>query len=107
MLGAAGEILPLAADDGTELFVLNVTRALDDAIDEEHSKIVRFPGSNRIMRIKSIAFHEAAVRGVDIFRLPQRASATYVSNRFVRAVEMENLKGLTFKEVWAPKESDE
>lgn len=101
ILKASGEILPLATDDGTELFVLNVTRVLD-AIDEQRSEILRFPGSGRIMRIKSVAFLAPIVRGADIFRLPHRASSTYVSDRFVKAVQDAGLEGLEFKQVWAP-----
>ncbi len=101
MLERSGEILPLATDDGTVLWVLNVTRVLD-AIDEQHSEVLRFPGSGRIMRIKSLAFLEPTVRGVDIFRLPHRASSTYVSDRFVKAVQGAGLEGLEFKRVWTP-----
>lgn len=101
MLDASGEVLPLATDDGIELFVLNVTRVLD-AIDEPRSEILRFPGSNRIMRIKSVAFLERVLGSADIFRLPHRTSSTYVSDRFVKAVHDAGLKGLEFKRVWAP-----
>lgn len=101
MLETSGEVLPLATEDGTELFVLNITRVLD-AVDEQHSQILRFPGSDRIMRIKSIVFREPIVRGVDIFRLPHRASSTYVSDRFVEAVQAAGLKGLLFNRVWTP-----
>jgi hypothetical protein len=101
MLASGGEVLPLATDDGTDLSVLNVTRVLD-AIDEQRSDILRFPGSGRIMRIQSIAFLEPIVRGVDIFRLPHRASPTYVSERFVKAVQDAGLRGLEFNQVDAP-----
>lgn len=52
LLTSHGELLPLAANDGSELFVLNVTRILD-AIDDEHSDVVRF-SDGRIMFIKSL-----------------------------------------------------
>lgn len=101
ILEANGEILPLATDDGTELYVLNVTRVLE-AVDEQRSDILRFPESGRIMRVRSIAFIERVVHGIDIFRLPHRASSTYVSDRFVKAVQEAGLEGLEFKQVWAP-----
>ena len=41
----------------------------------------------------------SAIRGEDIFRLPHRASATYVSERFVARVNAANLRGLEFNEV--------
>lgn len=99
LLESAGEILPLSTEDDTELFVLNVTRVLD-AIDEGGSQIQRFPDSGRIMRIESIAFKESVVKGVDLFRLPHRMSATYASERFVIAVEKAGLVGLEFDKVW-------
>jgi hypothetical protein len=98
LLEAYGEILPLEDEGGVELFVLNA-RALD-ALDEQRSEIQRFASSARIMRIKSLAFREPVVRGVDIFRLPHRASAIYVSERFVEAVEKAGLVGLEFNKVW-------
>lgn len=96
LLVASGEVLPLETDDGVELFVLNATRVVD-ALDEGRSEITRFPGSGRIMRIKSIAFKTELLRGIDIFRLPHRASATYVSDRVVKIVAAAGLRGLEFK----------
>jgi len=46
-----------------------------------------------------VAFVQAAIRGEDIFRLPHRASATSVSERFVECVNAANLRGLEFNEV--------
>jgi hypothetical protein len=100
LLEANGEILPLEDEGGAELFVLNA-RVLD-ALDEQRSEIVRFPSSDRIMRIKSVAFQESVVRGADIFRLPLRASSTYVSERFIEAVAKAGLVGLEFNNVWVP-----
>jgi hypothetical protein len=100
LLEAHGEVLPLATEDGVELFVLNVTTILD-ALDEELSSIVRFPGTQRIMRIKKVALHPTRLRGVDIFRLPHRVSPTYVSRGFVDAVNEAGLVGLDFNQVWS------
>ena len=86
-------------EDGIELFVLNV-RAVD-ALDEERSNIMRFPGSDRIMRIASIEFRSALLGGLDIFRLPHRASSTYVSRRFVDRVNDAGLRGFDFNKVWS------
>ena len=99
ILDAHGEILPLATDDGVELFVLN-SRAVE-ALDEARSSVERFPDSNKIMWIKKIVFIESAIRGLDIFRLPGRGSATYVSQRFVDCVHAAGLVGLEFNKVWA------
>ena len=94
-----GEILPLITEDGAELFVHN-TQVLQNALDEENSTIVRFPGSTRIMRIKKIAFNDSVVRGLDMFRLPLRSSETYVSEKFVEQVSQHSLVGLDFNKVW-------
>ena len=100
ILEAHGEILPLATDDGVALFVFNAR--VVDALDEARSSLVRFPGTHRIMRIEKVAFVEAAVRDLDIFRLPNRAGPTYVSERFVDRVEAAGLRGLQFEKVWSP-----
>lgn len=103
ILAANGEILPLAPVDGSEMFVYNAR--VVDGLDEEHASLVKFPGSDRIMRLKSAAFIESVVRGVDIFRLPHRASATYVSKVFVERVAAAGLRGLEFRPIWSPSET--
>jgi hypothetical protein len=99
IVNANGEVLPLSTDDGTVLFVLNAR--VIDALDEGSSSVMKFPGTNRIMRIKKVAFIASAIEGVDLFRLPHRASSTYVSERFVERVKAAGLHGLRFNEVWA------
>lgn len=99
ILDQNGEVLPLATEDSVPLFVFNA-RCID-ALDEAHSSIIRIPGTDRIMLMKSVAFIPAAVDGVDIFRLGHRGSSTYVSDRFVERVRAEGLRGLTFKRVWS------
>jgi hypothetical protein len=99
LLEANGEVLPLATDDGLELFVLNARTV--DALDEARSSLLRFPSTNRIMRIQRPAFVPSAVEGVDVFRLPYRAMPTYVSDRFVERVKSAGLKGLEFDAVWS------
>jgi hypothetical protein len=97
MLEAHGEILPLETDDDVELWVFNAK--VVDALDEAKSTIWRFPGSNRIGRIEKAVLRASAVRNLDIFRLPYRAAATYVSQRFVDGVQRAKLTGLKFEEV--------
>jgi hypothetical protein len=98
VLEAHGEILPLTTDDGVSLWVFNVT-CIRDALDTERSAVVRFPGTDKIMRITSPVFRGSAVHGVDVFRLPHRASPTYVSQRFVSMVKDARLVGFGFKPV--------
>jgi hypothetical protein len=99
ILDAHGEILSLATDDGVELFAFNARMV--DALDEARSTLERFPDSNRIMWIKKVAFIESAIRGLDMFRLPDRGSVTYVSQRFVDRVNAAGLVGLEFDKVWS------
>ena len=99
ILDASGEVLPLFTDDGVELFVLNAR--VVDALDEANSSLMKFPGTNRIMRINKVAFVASKIEGIDLFRLPHRASPTYVSERFVERVKAANLRGLEFHKVWS------
>lgn len=98
MIDRSGELLPLRTDDSTELFVLN-TQSID-ALDEDNSSLMRANGTNRIMRVIKPVFIPSAVRDLDIFRLPYRASAIFLSQRFVERVQAAGLKGLKFTEVW-------
>jgi len=99
ILDRNGEILPLSTDDGVDLFVLNAR--VVDALDEASSSLTIVPGTNRIMRLKSVAFVPSAIEGVDLFRLPHRGSATYVSERFVGRVKAAGLHGLAFNLRWS------
>lgn len=99
ILDANGEVLPLSIGDGVDLFVLNAR--IVDALDEANSSLMKFPGTDRIMRIEKIAFVTSKVEGIDLFRLPHRASSTYVSERFVERVKAVGLRGLVFNKVWS------
>ncbi len=92
-----GELLPLETDDGVRLFVFNCK--IVNALNEAGSIIQRFPGTDRIMRVKKVMFVEDEVKNLDMFRLPYRLSPTWVSDRFVKHYCEAGLRGLTFKEV--------
>lgn len=98
VLQTNGEVLPLADVDGAELFVFNAQ--VIDCLDEKNSDFIRFPNTGRIMKLKSVAFQPNVIEGLDVFRLPHRATPTYVSERFVQMVQSAGLVGLDFKEVW-------
>ena len=98
ILDVNGELLPLVTDDGVELFVLNAR--VTDALDIAKSSLMMFPGTQRILRVKKVAFVTSAIDGRDLFRLAHRASSTYVSDRFVNRVREANLCGLVFNKVW-------
>lgn len=94
-----GEILPLLTDDEVKLWVFN--SRICDALDEARSVITRFPQTNRIMFINKVAFIRSTLENIDVFRLPHRASSTYVSDRFVDRVNNAGLRGLEFNRVWS------
>lgn len=94
LLEAHGEVLPLATDDGVELFIFNARRV--DALDEHNSSVERFP-NGRILSIDKVAFVEAAIQGLDAFRLASyKVSSTYVSERFIDRYQAAGLCGLDF-----------
>lgn len=99
MLDKSGEILPLKTDDGVELSVLNAQ--VVDALDEVNSDTMKLPVTNRILLVKKPVFFEERIKDLDVFRLPHRASSTYVSDRFVTRVKKARLRGLIFKKVWS------
>lgn len=99
ILESNGELLPLNTNDGTNLWAYNAR--VVNALDEARSSLQKFSGTNRIMRIRKVAFIKDAIIGVDVFRLPYQASATYVSERFIERIKKAELVGLDFKEVWS------
>ena len=67
LLSADGELLPLDCPDAP-MWLFNCCRVID-ALDEGHSRVVRFPSSGRIMRVESYDFQVGRLIGV-IFALP-------------------------------------
>ncbi|MDR1229936.1 MAG: hypothetical protein LBK61_00900 [Spirochaetaceae bacterium] len=98
MLEENGEMLPIITEDGVNLYVHN-TFVLPNVLDEEKTSFWRVEGIDRILGVKRPVFYEKVIRGIDMFRLPFRSSATYVSDRFVELVAKNNLKGLEFNPV--------
>jgi len=88
-----GEFLPLICEDA-KIVMYNPTRVID-ALDEQKSTITRFD-DGRIMMIDKHVFHADKIADVDVFKLPMRASATYVSQRFADIWASHGLTGLDF-----------
>lgn len=100
LLRQYGELLPLECSEA-DLWIYNPTRVID-ALDEEASTIRRFT-SGRIMGIDRYVFKAHLLDGIDIFKLPNlRAHATFLSHRFVDQWTKSGLRGLEFRQVWAP-----
>ena len=100
MLREGGELLPLACAEA-DVAVYNATRVID-ALDEAASSVLRF-GGGRIMMIQRHVFRAELINEVDVFKIPNlRVSPTFVSHRFVERWKASELKGLEFRQVWAP-----
>jgi hypothetical protein len=94
-----GECLPLLLEDGSTMIVFKAQ--VIDALDNGRFEIDRIPGTDKIMLVRKPHFIASKLSGVDVFRLPHRASSTHVSERFVDRVKELGLKGIVFKKVWS------
>jgi hypothetical protein len=74
----------------------HVTRKLDDAVDMASSKFKIYPSATIFNRIVLL---EDKVRGADVFRIKEKPSTVFVSERFKVAVEENKLKGFDFTEI--------
>lgn len=94
-----GELLPLACDEA-ELWVFNPTTVVD-ALDQDQSELVRFDSSGRIMTVTNYVFQDELVSDSVAFKVPEllRAS-TFVTERFVDAVKLADLRGVDYEMLW-------
>lgn len=100
MLRDYGELLPLACSEA-DVVMYNPTRVID-ALHEAASSVRRFSGG-RIMMIQRHVFRADVIGEIDVFKIPNlRVSPTFLSHRFVDRWKASGLKGLEFKQVWAP-----
>lgn len=102
LLEEYGELLPLECPEA-ELWVYNPTVVLD-ALDKKASEGSRF-ADGRLMIIDKYVFYPDVVKGVDIFKLAnERASSTFVTDRFVDLWKSSGLIGLRFDKLWSSPE---
>ena len=99
ILETHGEVLPIATEDGVELFVFN-PRFVIDAIDKERSSYERVPETD-IIWMRQYVFVESVIRGIDVFRVPFGPGRLYFSDRFVERVKAAKLKGTEFIKLWS------
>ena len=98
-LGDSAQVLPAAWGSETA-YVLNVTRVID-CLDEERSKLKRFPSTGRVMRIEEYAFDKALVEDEVIFKIPEEAPAhPYVTDKLKAVIERNGIRGFKFVPVW-------
>jgi hypothetical protein len=93
----AGELLPLTCPEA-DLVAWNVTTVVD-ALDEEKSKLIRFPGG-RVMSIQQHCFKPPTLEGVVAFRIPQVRTAIFLSPEFAERAKAARLTGTAFHETW-------
>lgn len=100
VLEAHGEVLPLATNDGVELYVFN-PRFVIDALDMERSEIERTSESKTNFGIRKFVFIEKRIGDLEIFRMPYSYRQPYFTNRFVERVKKAKLKGTEFTKLWS------
>ncbi|KRE01069.1 hypothetical protein ASE61_19140 [Bosea sp. Root670] len=99
VLAQYGQLLPLK---GENVWLFNVTTVLD-VLDREKSGIVYFDDGD-ILDIERHVFKRDVIGTAEIFKLPRRASAVYVTGRFVEQVRGSGLRGVSFAPVWTSEE---
>ncbi|MGW0229971.1 hypothetical protein ACWDWO_16780 [Actinopolymorpha singaporensis] len=93
-----GEILPLTCPDA-RIALFNPLVVLD-ALDENHSQLVRFPDGD-LMVIEKYVFSSRAVPERSIFKIPQeRSGAVFYTEPVVDELRGLGLAGLDFKLLW-------
>ena len=99
LLSTDGELLPLDCADAP-MWLFNCCRVVD-ALDEESSRIVRFPSSGRIMRVESYVFRIERLVGINAFKIPQLARSTlFVTSPIVQAARQAKLARSEFTPIW-------
>jgi hypothetical protein len=94
-----GEILPLATDDGVELWVHNVMVVID-ALDKERSILEPIEGTD-IVKLRDPVFIESSIGDAEIFMLATKPHRVYYTDRFVKRVKAAKLKGTDFFKRWS------
>jgi hypothetical protein len=90
-----GQLLPMK---GEEVWLFNATTVLD-ALDHERSHIAHFDNGD-ILDIERHVFRKERIGAAELFKLPMRASAVYVTGGFVERVRNAGLRGVSFAHVW-------
>ncbi len=94
-----GQLLPMK---GEEVWLFNTTTVLD-ALDHEQSRIAYFDNGD-ILDIERHIFRREKIGAAQLFKLPMRASAVYVTDSFVEQVGSAGLRGVSFIRVWTSAE---
>lgn len=100
------QLLPIhCIENDIIYYILNVV-AVIDAIDYEKAEPVLF-SSGRVMRFEKYAFHEEKLKGIKIFKIPEKLhSWPFVTDEIVDKIEQFHLTGFNPKLVWDSKKND-
>ena len=98
LLDRTGELLPFACPDA-DLWLFNVLTVVD-ALDEEHSELIRFDDGS-ILAVERYAFRPEVARGLPLFKVPQLLRGPlFVGEEFVESVAAARLIGPGLVQVW-------
>lgn len=90
-----GQLLPVRGED---VWLFNATTVLD-ALDLERSRIVHFDDGS-ILTIERHVFDRSRIGTAEVFKVPMRTSAVYVTDGFVEEARRAGLRGVSFRGVW-------
>lgn len=99
LLADFGEFLDLKLDDSVEQLWLFNARNVVDALDEEASKIVRFPSDGRIMVIEQHVFCADKIASEGVFLVPD-VRTLFLTGGIVDAMQSAGLTGAGFELLW-------
>jgi len=95
-LGDDAELLPLHCADA-DLTLLNAWRLLN-ALDLSLSDVVKLPGDDRIIKVKSYRFDDKVIDGHTMFRLSAMPSGSmFIQGSVVNAAQRASLRRVSFK----------
>jgi A nuclease family of the HNH/ENDO VII superfamily with conserved AHH len=100
LLDGRGEVLPLTVTQGPPAVAFNVTRFVDEALDQERSVIDRY-STGRIAEVDEPYFRSELLEGETIFKLALMPKGRiYVTDTFVESAEREGITGMYLWHVW-------
>lgn len=90
---------PLTRDVARMDYRLFFCTTVIDALD--HDKLERFPREHNAQLMRMYAFHEAAVRGAGLFRVPVLVNRLFATEEFIDAIAAHDITGLRMQPLWS------
>jgi hypothetical protein len=98
LLEANGELLPLKCSTG-QYFAYNLT-TVADVLSWKESEIKWLKKPVTAFSIERFVLKPRKLEGLEVFRLPEKPSETFVTEQFVHRAQSAGLKGFRFIRVW-------